>query len=166
VLPRSSRTYVGLNCYVPWGSAEALRRAISYRGDTRVGATNHEVTPEIICSFKVFDCLLGFRKAHHSLLPRGKLTGIKCLLQAFRPSPLPASLHGVLAVRLSHPSTPLARVPGAPRRPWSVKVTTLQAGRAGRQPTPPRPRVVACNLSPPREGAWIANRTFPNRSGA
>jgi len=47
VLPRSSRTYVGLNCYVPWGSAEALRRAILYRGDTRGSATNHEVTPEI-----------------------------------------------------------------------------------------------------------------------
>lgn len=32
--------------HVPWGSAEALRRAISYRGDTRGGATNHEVAPE------------------------------------------------------------------------------------------------------------------------
>ena len=30
------------------------------------------------------DWILEFGKAHHSLLRRGKLTGVKCLLQAFR----------------------------------------------------------------------------------
>lgn len=63
------------------------------------------------------DWILEFGKAHHSLLRRGKLTGVKCLLQTFRTN-FPAS--GFTPRRLSRqvisPFHASRSRPGAPPR--------------------------------------------------
>jgi hypothetical protein len=80
------------------------------------------------------DWILEFGKAHHSLLRRGKLTGVKCLLQTFRTN-FPTS--GFTPRRLSRqvisPFHASRSRPGAPPRALvtSQGITTLQpAGRS------------------------------------
>jgi len=71
------------------------------------------------CLMFLLDCLLGLRTGTPLPTSEGQTDGPRVSRQTFAPSPLPASLGGVLPVRFSHPSAPQARIipPGAPRRP-------------------------------------------------
>lgn len=86
----------------------------------------------------VLDCLLGFRTGTPLPTSEGQTDGPPVSRQTFAPSPLPASLGGVLPVRFSHPSTPQARI--IPPRgstttqvSTSVKVTAPGGRAAGKQ---------------------------------
>lgn len=163
--------------HVPWGSAEALRRTILYRGDTRGGATSHGVAPEDVF-IKDLDCLLELTcKAHHSLLRRGKLMGIACFRAHFLA--VPASGFTPRRLRRQVNNSPFRAIsvagPRAPRRPRSThrgkphtragaaaprrRSSGLNTGahkrlRQAEHQQSPKPHA----SSPPEGGAWIANR--------
>lgn len=109
------------------------------------------------------DWILEFGKAHHSLLRRGKLTGVKCLLQTFRTN-FPAS--GFTPRRLSRqvisPFHASRSRPGAPPRalvtsqgkPHSSQPAGAKVGRLSTPPprAGPRDTTHTANNIPPQKG--------------
>lgn len=93
------------------------------------------------CLMFLLDCLLGLRTGTPLPTSEGQTDGPRVSRQTFAPSPLPASLGGVLPVRFSHPSAPQARIipPGLHDDPGSGSIKVTAPGgrhKAGRRAAP------------------------------
>lgn len=112
--------------------------------------------------FLNLDWFLRFGAAHRYRF-RGKLTGVKCLLQAAYVRTIPTSVIRFTRrrikgpFRLSHPSTPSVRVvPKAPRRP------SPRVHRKVGQPPPPKPNCAKAQAGGTGRGQAPLRSECPN----
>ena len=103
--------------HVPWGSAEALRRAISYRGDTRGGATSHGVEPDIHFSTDY----LSSRRGTPLPTSKGQTDGYTHILTDFQTVPASGFTPRRLRRQVISPFHASRSRPGAPSWPWSSR---------------------------------------------